>query len=76
MRIDNPTPAGPILPSTTANHNRIGKRRAEDQVQISAAFDNSKKIERLAAAVNAGTYYASSWKIAASVIKEMLVSHP
>ena len=67
MRIDSTTRIGLPTESNTVIRTRP---RGQDYVGLSLP-DDSEKINRLAAAVSAGSYRVSPMQIAASIIHEM-----
>jgi len=73
MRIDNTAPAA--LPTTYLAASRSHSRHGEDQVRLSIPPVSSEKIDRLAAAVDAGTYRVPATLIAASIIRETLADY-
>lgn len=70
MRIDDVRQIGFSL-SPSAQTCRVRTQPA-DEVRISSS--NSQKMEKLAAAVDAGTYRVPAWQIAGSIMEQMLAS--
>ena len=74
MRIDNTTPVGLVSTPTKASRQH-SLHHGQDQVKLSiAASGDPQKIERLTAAVAAGTYRVSAFQVAGSLINEMIAA--
>lgn len=73
MRIDNATPVA--VPTTASISARAHSRRNEDRVHLSVPASTPEKVDRIAAAVQAGTYRVPAMQIAASIIRETLADY-
>ncbi|MBZ5601586.1 MAG: flagellar biosynthesis anti-sigma factor FlgM [Acidobacteriia bacterium] len=77
MRINDTTPIQTVTNATSAKAERASGRAREDSAQLSLAArtaTDSEKVDRLAAAVAAGTYHVPAHEIAASLIDETIAS--
>ena len=77
MIVNNNTPVQFVPPSTSGKTARTPRHHGQDQVQLSlpsSAYSDPQKIAKIAAAVQAGTYYVPPMQIAGSIIREMIAS--